>query len=132
MPGIVLKRQANGKYLTEDGNYEIGQESAITQCDAPHPVRISARTFRQIREGIDAVGVDRAPYYVLDKYNYRPIKPVVWAVYNYKKGYYCEGGEDHDYWFWYVWDIGKDDYIDNDCDSFRQAKTVLERYLSKL
>ena len=52
-----------------------------------------------------------------------------------RSGYYCEGGEQHTYTRWHIWDLEEDEYAFGDSpgeyDTFKDAAEALTQYLAQ-
>lgn len=118
-----LKRKEAGCYVTDDGRYEVSKGHVFTECDAPHPVRIS----RQDRDDIRRAHQSGASREWLDARQRHPWAALD-AVRAGKRGYFCEGGEEHVRDSWGVWDLAKDDYVPGgeDFDNMKDAVAFLE------
>jgi hypothetical protein len=111
--GTPLVRQAEGHYLTEDGRYEVACQDYDTWCDDPHPVKLP-----------------RDKWFMDGDFDSRGR----W-VQKLKKGYRCEGGAEHSYKCWHIWDIEAQDYAFGDgpgaYETFREAAESLTRELAR-
>ena len=116
--GLKVISQGDGRWLTEDGRYEIRLGyGGLTTCDeAGHPVRITRDLAADIRDNPHAYPAEAS-----------------WAVRTNQRGYFCPGSETHqapdD---WQVWDNQKGDYVDEPrYESFQDAVGSLARILAK-
>lgn len=117
----TLHKESSGVYVTEDGRYEISKGTGYGWCDDPHPVPIPKEVRFDLRERIRAGESKPAD-----------VDQQVWqAVLDGKKGWYCEGGEEHPYDSWGAWDRQGDDYIDGgeDFRTKKEAVAFLDRHL---
>lgn len=121
-----MRREESGVYVTEDGRFEVSKGHAYTECDNPHPVQIAHATREKIRDMIHSPGQGVS----LARRDFG--NEFVDAVLDGKRGYFCEGGEEHWRVSWGVWDREKDDYVPGgeDFDSKGDAVTFLERHLN--
>lgn len=111
--GTPLVRQPEGHYLTEDGRYEIARQDYDTWCDDPHPVKLP-----------------REKWFMDGDYDSRGR----W-VQKLKKGYRCEGGAEHYYTRWHIWDKKVGEYAFGDSpgayETFKEAAEALTRELAR-
>lgn len=58
-----------------------------------------------------------------------------WGAQPNRQGYYCEGGADHYYTCWHIWDLELDDYAFGDSpgayETFKEAAEALTRELAR-
>lgn len=109
--GTPLVRQPNGSYLTEDGRYEVACQDYPTFCDEPHPVKLP-----------------RKKWFYDGDYNSRGR-----FVQKLKRGYYCEGGAEHYYLRWHIWDNKRQDYAFGDSPgSYKTFKEAAETLTGEL
>jgi hypothetical protein len=92
--GTPLVRQPDGSYLTEDGRFEVACQDYDTWCDEPHPVKLPREKWEMV-------------WVFPDDYRKRPYQKL-------KKGYYCEGGAEHQYSRWHIYDLVRGDYAFDD------------------
>lgn len=105
--------QTDGTAIQRDDTFQ-------TECDDPHPVRIS-RERRAEWQGMSDWDKQQ-----LSRTNWAEY----WALQNGKRGWYCEGGEEHFYTQWTVRIDGE--WTEEVCDSFAEARQVLEGYIGKV
>ena len=122
---MKLKRKEAGSYVTEDGRFEVSRSPTFTECDNPHPVQIARETRWKIHDMIhhQGQGVRLARMTFGNTF--------VDAVLDGKRGYFCEGGEEHWRDSWGVWDVAKDDYVPGgeDFDTKQDAVEFLEGHI---
>jgi hypothetical protein len=116
---VELRREESGVYVTPDGRYEVSRSWAEGWCDDPHPVQIPKATRLDLRERIRNGEAKPAD-----------VDQEVWqAVLDGKKGYHCEGGMEHAYISWGVWNRQREDYVTNpsgqDGNDFRTKKEAV-------
>lgn len=111
--GTPLVRQPDGTYLTEDGRYEVACQEYDTWCDEPHPVKLPREKW------------------VMDGYFDKRDR---WVT-KLKKGYFCDGGREHGYKKWHIYDLEMGDYAFGDSpgeyDTFKEAAESLTEKLAK-
>jgi hypothetical protein len=115
--GITFIKQDDGSWQTEDGEWTIGYvDDFETECDAPHPVKISAET--------------RAAFWADSEWD-RNTKwdfDIATAIRDGKKGYYCEGGKPHFYALWVAGDTGGSDVVNRE-EAFVDSARHLARFI---
>lgn len=118
----LVKKEA-GVYRTEDGRYEVEKGHAFTDCVEPHPVRISADLRQQAREATGSIW--EKP---------KAVPQDAWdAARRGKRGYLCQGGEEHAYVSWSVADRQTDQVLGGGehFDTKTEAVGFLERHLAR-
>lgn len=101
LAGLKLIKLDDEHYVTEDGRYEVYRDAFPTECEAPHPVKMTRKLRDEILRDkrlwcFEAVYA--AENYLRHVYNYDTGRsPQV-------KGYMCPGGEEHHYYQWTAYD----------------------------
>lgn len=114
--GITLVSQGNHYWKSEDGNYTIEYDDTFeTECDTPHPVKISAAT-RRWWAGLTSHERAHVP------------SDLRFALEDGKKGYYCLGGRVHHYSLWVAYSEIKGDVIIR-AETFGEALDALGRHI---
>jgi hypothetical protein len=116
---MKLRREDTGVYVTEDGRYEVSKSWASTDCYDAHPVQIGREVRVLARDGGDQPeNVNNDAWF---------------AARMGKKGYRCEGGAEHWYVSWGVWNRPADDYVagGEHFDTKADAVKFLERHVSQ-
>lgn len=102
--GVVLARRGRDGWFTEDGRFEVREEyELLTECENPHPVRIGS----YLREKITAELRQGHYAYACGVFG----QAAVDAVRAGRRGYHCEGGREHHYTAWNIWDHEHGDYL---------------------
>lgn len=116
--GITFLRVGDKQWRTEDGQHEIMYGFAgYTHCEEDHPARISAGVADAARQ---ASGTSWA-------------RPILAALDAGKSGYVCEGGSEHPYSMWQVWNRGSVGVVDSIApeETFTAAAQGLARHLAR-
>lgn len=93
--GLTLVRVDEERWITEDGRYVVDRQGGyLTECEHPHPVKLTAGRREAIRAAI-AYSESQARQNFGDA--------AVDAVRAHKAGYVCEGGQEHEYALWTAW-----------------------------
>jgi hypothetical protein len=86
------------RWVTEDGRFEIQYDDDFeTECDAPHPMRVSQSDIKRYRQHGHQHGHGNDPAFK--------------AIRDGRKGWLCEGGEIHFYGQWVAGTVGDVDVI---------------------
>lgn len=107
---LTLISEGEGRWVTEDGRYRVERnDDHVTECDGPHVMRLPRSEWTS--------GWDEKRHMM---------KTV--------KGYQCEGGVEHLYSAWGVWDVEIDDYLERQSDwteTMHESAEYLASYLRK-
>lgn len=122
---ITLKRKESGVYRTEDNRYEVALGNVPYYCDDVHPCRVPNILKEKVQDG--RYETDYRALTAMYGYD------AVTAAKHGKKGYQCQGAEEHNRDSWGVFDVAKDDYVPcgEDFDTKKDAVQFLASHLAK-
>ncbi len=117
--GVRFASDGTGSWWTGDRRYEIRKGfGGLTECEADHPVRITRALAEHAHENRDTGWA----------------QPILEAIRAGRRGFICEGGSEHSYDEWEVWDHQLSDYANggrlNHAESFRDAADSLALFLA--
>lgn len=118
--GIKFVNQGDKRWLTEDGKWEVSYvDDFETECDAEHPMRITAAHRREWNAMSD---YERTDFALRNR-------DLAYALRNYKSGYLCPGNSTHFYGLWVAGAVEGDPEVVNREDTFTASADHLARFI---